>query len=352
MSELDKVLQEQTAFDELKAAHSRALRALAKKEHDDSELVEAVYRAARDAAGLITVPPVPAPKPDKRKGAPETCVVVLSDWQLGATRAGAYSIEKAKQRIDLLAKKVARLVEIQRQDHPVDDIRVYVLGDIVESDGNIFPSQAYEVEPGGIYLQVFEAAQMLADFVRKMAALAPRVRVRNVIGNHGRLGRYGDHSPESNADAIAYRVAKDLVREPRVDWREAFTLGARHWYETDELPNGEQVFLVHGDQFKGGAFGMPYYSIAKRAQGWNLSVAPFQYLFFGHWHTPSRLVLSDGSHTVWGSPSIESGNRYAQEWLAASGRPAQWCVFFGQNGPTAEYLVRLDDDLKETKQKP
>jgi hypothetical protein len=349
MSDLEKSLTEAAAYEELRAAHNRALRALSKKTINEQELVDAVYRAARDAAAIIKIPPVPAPKADKRKGSAETCVVVLSDWQLGATRAGEYSIDIARKRIELLAQKVERLIAIQRQDHPVEEIAIYVLGDIVESDGNIFPSQSYEVESGGLYVQIFEAAQILADFVRKMAALAPKVRVRNVIGNHGRLGRYGDHSPESNADAITYRVARDLVREPRVDWREAFTMGARHWYETDDLPSGK-AFLVHGDQFRGGAFGLPYYAIAKRAQGWNLSVAPFDFLFYGHWHTPARLVMSDGSHTIWGSPSIESGNRYAQEWLAASGTPAQWCLFFGKDGVTAEYLVRLED-IKRTDKK-
>ncbi len=46
---------------------------------------------------------------------------------------------------------------------------------------------------------------------------------------------------------------------------------------------------------------------------------------------------------AWENASIESSNRYAQEWLAASGTPAQWAIFFGKDGPTAEYLVRLDD---------
>jgi hypothetical protein len=46
---------------------------------------------------------------------------------------------------------------------------------------------------------------------------------------------------------------------------------------------------------------------------------------------------------VWRNASIESSNRYAQEWLAASGTPAQWALFFGKGGVTAEYLVRLED---------
>ena len=50
MSEIDKALHETQAYEELRAAHNRALRTLAKREGDQAELVEAVYRAAKDAA--------------------------------------------------------------------------------------------------------------------------------------------------------------------------------------------------------------------------------------------------------------------------------------------------------------
>ena len=68
---------------ELMAAHNRALRTLAKKDRQTQELVEAVYRAAKDAAVGMKIPAVPAPKPDKRKGKREVAIVQLSDWQLG-----------------------------------------------------------------------------------------------------------------------------------------------------------------------------------------------------------------------------------------------------------------------------
>ncbi len=55
---------------------------LAKKEQQTEELVEAIYRAAKDAAVGMKIPAVPAPKPDKRKGKREVAVVQLSDWQL------------------------------------------------------------------------------------------------------------------------------------------------------------------------------------------------------------------------------------------------------------------------------
>lgn len=340
MPKLTEALQVEQQLEELKAAHQRALRALAKRDANREELVAAVYQAAKDAALGVTIPPVPAPKPSAKKAEAEQLVVLLGDWQLGKVSAD-YDIDVAKRRIDLLAKKVARLIELHGA--PVSEIGVALLGDFVESDGNIFPSQAYEVEKGGLYVQIFEGAGMLAQFVRAMAALAPKVKVRGAIGNHGRLGRFGDHSNESNADAILYRIAKEHVKtEKRIDWRESLTMGGRHWYDTLELNGGKKMMLVHGDQFRGGAFGLPYYAIAKRSQGWNLSVEPFDFLAYGHWHTPARLVLSDGAHTAWGNASIESSNRYAQEWLAASGTPAQWALFFGKEGPTAEYLVRLD----------
>ena len=55
--------QEHDELAELKAAHNRVLRTLAKKERQTEELVEAVYRAAKDAALGMKIAPVPAPKP-------------------------------------------------------------------------------------------------------------------------------------------------------------------------------------------------------------------------------------------------------------------------------------------------
>ncbi len=237
MSDLAKVLAETQAYEELRSAHNRALRALSKREADQAELTEAIYRAAKDAALGMKIPPVPTPKASGKTGSPETLTVLLGDWQLGKN-SETYNIEVAKQRIDLLAKKIARLIELHGV--PVNEIQCALLGDFVESDGNIFPSQAYEVEQGGLYVQIFEGAAMLAQFVRAMAALAPKVTVRGAIGNHGRLGRFGDHSNESNADAILYRVAKDLVKtEKRINWKESLTMGGRHWYDTLEMPNGK-----------------------------------------------------------------------------------------------------------------
>jgi DNA replicative helicase MCM subunit Mcm2 (Cdc46/Mcm family) len=182
---MSEELQMEQRLHEVTEAHKRALRQLAKRDAAREELVAAVYQAAKDAALSITIPPVPAPKASGKKGEGETLVVLLGDWQLGKY-SESYSIDVAKARIALLATKVQRLIELHGV--PVKEIACVLLGDFVESDGNIFPSQAYEVERGGLYVQIFEGAGMLAQFVRAMAALAPKVTVRGAIGNHGRLG--------------------------------------------------------------------------------------------------------------------------------------------------------------------
>lgn len=343
MTEIDKALAEATdakAYNELKDAHVRTLRHLEKLKRGEDEYVDAVYRAARDAATSMRIAPVPTPKPDKRKGKGEAAVLLLGDWQVGK-RTPSYNSDVAAERVRLLADKVERLVAIQRADHPVRECHVFLLGDLVEGE-DIFPGQAHLID-AGLYGQVFSTAEMLAGLVRKLAANFEVVKVAGVIGNHGRIGRRGVSRPESNADAIAYKTAAMMVRdEKRIEWRETFTSGERHWHEIVEVM-GRKWFLFHGDQLKGGSFGFPWYSLAKRISGWNLAIERFDYAAFGHWHTPVRVVAADGRITAFGSGSIESSNTYAQEWVAASGEPAQFLVFQSQSGLSAEYLIRLED---------
>jgi hypothetical protein len=344
MSEIEKALEsvkDAAAYDDLKAAHVRVLRQLEKIKRSEEEYTDAVYRAARDAAAGMTIKPVPQPKPDKRKKAEEKAVLLLADWQVGKITP-TYSTEVAAQRVKLLAKKVEELVAIQRTDHPVREVHVFLLGDFVEGE-DIFPGQAHLID-SGLYGQIFSTAEMLAGLIRSLASHFEKVHVNGVIGNHGRIGRWGTSRPESNADAIAYKTAAMICKdEKRVTWRESYTQGERHWHEIVPITVGavtKKWMLFHGDQLKA-SMGFPFYSLSKKLGGWNLSIDRFDYAAFGHWHTPARLVAADGKITAYGSGSIESANTYAQEWLAASGDPAQWLLFQAESGLSAEYLIRL-----------
>src|SRR5690606_3245952 len=112
-----------------------------------------------------------------------------------------------EQRIELLCDKTERLVNIQRSDHPVRKLRVWMLGDIIEGE-LIFPGQPHLID-SSLYRQVtVDGPRICANYLRRMLALFEEVEVVCVIGNHGRLGGRAsrDYNPETNADRMLYRI--------------------------------------------------------------------------------------------------------------------------------------------------
>jgi len=343
MSRLVDEAQAEQESDDLRAALNRALRALDKAKATKEELVEAVYRAAKDASAALVIPPVEKPGADRRKGRAETAVAIVSDWQLGKLTP-SYNSEVCEQRVARYADKIERLASIQRAEHPVRDVRVWLLGDLVEGE-LIFPGQAHRID-SSLYRQVaLDGPRILSNFLRRMLAAFERVHVTAVIGNHGAIGgpvRREMH-PESNADTMLYRITEQIVQDPRLTWNIADPAGERGWYAIDEIGDF-RALLFHGDQIRGGFAGFPWYGLGKKVWGWQSGAIPepFTHAALGHWHQPVSTVLN---HTlVWVNGSTESDNTYAQEQLAAAGRPCQWLLFVdpAKGRATAEYRVWLD----------
>jgi hypothetical protein len=342
--ELDQFRAEQAKQEApAKDALYRALRELDRIKASRQELVDAVYRAASDAAAAVSLPPVAQPEQRPESGnAPETAIAVLADWQLGK-RTPSYTSQVCAQRIEEYGDKVARLAQLQRADHPVDDLRVYLLGDLVEGE-LIFPGQAHRID-ASLFTQVMaDGPTILGGFLRKMLTQFQRVHVVGVIGNHGAIGGpvRRESRPETNADAMMYEATRQrLVGEPRLTWAPTMLNGERLWYQVDRI--GEKGFMLfHGDQVKGGALGYPWYGFGKKILGWaNGGIPePFHYALSGHFHTPVRGLYGQIRH--WGSGTTESDNTYAAEYFAARGTPSQWLLFAHPRiGVTAEYEIHL-----------
>jgi hypothetical protein len=218
---------------DLRTTNLRLLRQLDKAKASKEELVDAVYRAATDAARSLVIPPVTRPERDRRRGKAEVAVAMLSDWQLGK-KTPTYSSEICEQRIAAYAAKVASLADIQRADHPVRELRVWLLGDLVEGE-LIFPGQSHRID-ASLYRQVaVDGPRILAGFLRSMLGAFERVHVTAVIGNHGAIGgpvRREMH-PETNADTMLYRIVSQIVVDPRLTWDIADPAGERGWYAID-----------------------------------------------------------------------------------------------------------------------
>lgn len=333
--ELDGYIEAEDA----RKALTKALRQLDEAKRSKAELIEAVHEAAKDAASGVSYRPVPKAPSTKRTKDSETAVVLLSDWQL-AKVTPSYSSEVCAQRIQTLAEKVRTLVDIQRADHPVKELRVYLLGDLVEGE-MIFPGQAHRIDASLFRQVMLDGPQILGDFLRSAAATFDEVQVTGVIGNHGALGGRArkEYHPESNADSMMYETTRlMLAKEPRVKWAPNFTEGERHWYARDTV-GSKTFFLFHGDQVKGGFAGFPWYGFGKKLLGWN-RLYGFDYAVSGHFHTPVRGYYNGITH--WGNGSTESDNTYANESLSASGSPSQWLMFtHPEHGVTAEFEVHL-----------
>jgi hypothetical protein len=325
--------------DDTRRALDNALRQLEKAKASREELVDAVYRAARDAAETIRIRPVKPPKAPTGKGSPEAAILLLADWQMGKVTP-SYNSDVAAERVRRCFDLAARLIVENRA--PVIEAHVNLLGDHVEGEA-IFPGQAHRID-ASLYRQVFAVAQLIADGVRTLAATVPVVCVKGVIGNHGAMGGpiRREYHPETNLDAMAYNIARMLVGEdPRIRWEETFVANERAWYTTDVVM-GRQWFLFHGDQVKSASLGVPWYGFGKRLLGWATSVADFEYAASGHWHQAIRWQVNRITH--WGAGSTETSNTFAQEYLASGGQsPSQWLLFQGHRGMASEHLLRLDE---------
>ena len=332
MSPRDEANHEQE-LEALRAALRRAQTQLAKATTGNRMLVQAVYRAATDAA-IAYVPSKP-PAKSTSKGGAEVALVHATDWQIGK-RTESYSVAVAEERIARLAHKVVSITDIQRKDHPVDECVLMLGGDMVEGTA-IFPGQAWELD-GTLFAQLFATAACIEELVRTFAANFAKVRVVCEYGNHGRIGKYGEGPRADNVDRMAYQIVKDRTGTlTNVSWQMS-----EAWHQTFSI-GAYKVLLVHGDEIRTYS-GTPLFGIIKRVSAWAAGIVPeFHDCYMGHWHNPASITIGNGGR-VFITGSTESGNIYAAEHLAAQARPSQRLHFIDPKAGrvASEYVLWLD----------
>lgn len=334
-----------------KAATIRRLtRELDKAKCSKAELVGAVYQAAKDAIGGLEIKPVPVPTTKTTNGGPEIAVAVLSDLQL-AKVTPTYSSAICEERVEHYARTVVKLAGIQRADHPVKELRVWLLGDVVEGE-MIFPGQAHLIDASLYRQMTVDGPRIVGNFLRTMLANFERVKVTAVIGNHGALGGRArrEYNPESNADRMLYRIVEQILcDEKRLSWNIPDGANERNWYALDSI--GKMTWLLcHGDQFR---WGIKTPSTEQKILAWNAGGIGdrFDEVVCGHWHTMNWMTLKGGDISLRVNGSTESFNTYAQEFMGSMSRPAQWLFFaHPDRGVTAEFKVWLDQESRSLDQ--
>lgn len=329
---------------------AKANKELRKKLHrqmsGEKMLTDALEEFLRAQSFEMDLPETPS---FQNKGEKEVAVLHISDTQIGKVTS-TYDKHVAEQRLINLIQKTVKITNMRRSAATIDEIRVYLGGDMVEGE-EIFPHQAHEIEESVYDQAMYTTPMILAKCVLMLLENFKKVKVVCVPGNHGRNGSRGTRShPRTNWDNVCYRTTKLLLLgekekiQDRLEWDDN-----EEWYAVDHVFDWGNL-IVHGDQIRGGFAGFPWYGTAKKAWGWIDSIPlPWDYLWFGHFHTYAGPVTLN-RRTFLANGTTESDNSYAQAQLAAAGYPCQRLTFFNaSHGLIADHQIFLTNKRTPSK---
>lgn len=329
----------------LKGAVASLKKKLRGLETNESLIVEAVMEAYEDGLPKLTLPKKPAMS---RKKSEEIAVLHLADLHFGKI-TDTYDSSIAESRLQQLIAKVRNITNIRRNGAKIDEIRVYLGGDMIEGE-QIFAHQAHLIDQS-----LFEQAVKTAPAALSRAILAlmeefPKVVVRSCPGNHGRNGPKKTSShPKTNWDNVCYEITKLMLEgpdgaRPGMENRLDFDI-SETFYFVDHIWDWGNL-CIHGDQIRGHS-GLPWLGVQKKTFGWIDTIPEvFDNLYFGHFHTYASAVINH--RTFYANGTIESDNEFAQELLASGGYPCQRLQFFNEeHGCISDNQVFISDEYSQ-----
>lgn len=274
-----------------------------------------------------------APATSRKKATEEIAVLHLSDLHVGKITS-SFGTAIAAKRMKVLTDKVIHVAETRRQSAKIEEIRVYLGGDIVEGDGAIFPKQAHLIDSSVLEQATIAAPKILFDCIIRLTEAFKNVTVKCVSGNHGRPGnKHSSDHPNTCWDRVAYKATKMMLLGHANDSPLADRL---KFYENDDFYFVDELFgkwgnmVVHGHEIRGGFAGFPWYGTGRKAMGWKSSIKEkWQYLYHGHFHTLASFTVNNGI-MCFANGSLETDNEYALQNMAASGTPVQRLTFYSE----------------------
>lgn len=219
-----------------------------------------IVQAVRE---LPKLPPVRPPKIQIKKGlTEEEMVLVISDVQAGLTTSAKESGGLGEFNTSILLEEIeylkVSLISIMKYHPNVKRLHVWFNGDIVEGE-DIFGGQLREIDQNLIQ-QILFVVEHFARFLHMCAGLFEEVRCTGVVGNHGRIGRKGEHSPMANFDYLCYRWLQERLAAAgtaNVTW----SIPETWWMINDVL--GWRFLQVHGDDTGSSFGGIPLYGMIR-----------------------------------------------------------------------------------------
>lgn len=269
----------------------------------------------------------------------EEAIILLSDSHVGEivssdemNNLGDYDFDIFEKRMDHLVKKT---IEISG-GHGIRKIHVFGLGDYVSG---IIHDELAESGQETIIEWVTVAARSFSKFLLMLAGEFDQVQFVSVVGNHGRLQKQVRYKRKyANWDF----VTSMLVREMISDQKNIKCNIPKSFFTTVEVM-GKYFLLMHGDSVKSYR-GVPYYGVERAVselyQLLDKSGLKFDYVFMGHYHSPTILSRVNGECIMNGS--IIGGNEFSLGALHKATDASQWLLgVHPKQGVSWRYLIKL-----------
>lgn len=290
-------------------------------------------------------PPVRVIKPGN--GAPQSAVLMLSDTHVGQVIRpdqtlgfGEYNFDVFLRRLHYYESAVTSIL----RDHTTTEISELVVclgGDMVHG---ALKHAAEADQHYTLFEQFYGAGHAIAQFIRNLSRLVPKVRIYNTVGNHSRFSdqhKMPTCNRYSNFDLFLATYIEALTRDLNLEWH------------LDKQPvalfdvQGHLFHLSHGDELKGGdkSLGIPNHAVGRLVSSKNQLFGKFgqrspDFYLVGHLHREIVLPHARGSFIVNGGfPGVDGYG------LAAGFSPVDPSqVFFlvhPRHGKTATYSISL-----------
>jgi hypothetical protein len=300
------------------------------------------YNAHRKppTARVPETPPIIIPEikireyiPRQGKGDPETQCVCLGDWHYGE-ETPTFNPEIADKRLDALFHSSMRITELHRHMYPVNDLVLFILGDMTHGENPYQGAKVGTVSKGAVD-QVFDLAlPKLLSLIASYRENFMTVTAYCVDGNHGRISR---EAPEtSNFDRVLYRSMQ------QAKWPEGVEIVVAKDFGQMVNIKGHRFFEHHGDTIRM-TNGIPYFAQTRKIMSWYVTYGGFEYSVSGHWHKDDFYRVSARTKQITNG-ALVSDDPYALKTIGTSSIPTQ--ATFGvheRRGVTWYYALTLED---------
>ena len=264
----------------------------------------------------IEIKPPPVQEVGERE---EEQIIQIGDLHAGLKTA-TFNSKVFDTRMNRLYDRVSIFADLHRRIAPVRKLNVHLLGDIVHGEmvGRQVSLDELELE---LHDQKWLAVRKLSELLTNWLQCFEEIEIVAVLGNHGITGRYNSFATNWNIEV--YDLVKAyLLNYPQVK----FTIVTDTFYAVTKIM-GHTFLLVHGDKIPS-SLGVPYYGIDRRALRWHQSLAPFDVLELGHFH--SRNFLQPSGLEIYMNGTLSTDSRFALQVLGLQEICEFWTLFISK----------------------